>query len=143
MNPRMPNLFIERSIEIAAPAIDVWQSFVDPAKARLAGVEYESEWETGGRIALKGAGTPSRGRILKLEPGKLLKHNLVKDEDGVEVMVSVVTYEFRGRSDGKTTLLARVSYAEAQGAKAFADAEAALDARLASLKASVESGGRA
>jgi uncharacterized protein YndB with AHSA1/START domain len=143
MNLPMPNLFIERSIEIAVPAIDVWQTFVDPPKSRLAGGEYVTDWDVGGRIAWKGdGGTVGKGCILKLEPGKILKHNLVKDEDGVEAMVSVVTYEFRGRSDGKTTLLARVSFAEAQGAKAFADAGAALDARLAAVKSAAEAAPR-
>jgi len=137
----MPNLFLEKSVEIAKPAIDVWQAFVDPARSRAMGGEYVSEWEPGASIAWKDAEgrVLKRGRILKIEPAKLLKHNLTKEVDGVETMTSVVTYEFRGRQDGKTTLSARESFAEAQDAKAFADASAAWDAALAKLKDAVES----
>lgn len=136
----MPNLFLEKSIEIARPAIDVWQAFVDPAQSRKMGGEYVSEWEVGATIAWHGLdGKPrTKGRILKIEPAKLLKHNLVKDVDGVETMTSVITYEFRGRQDGKTTLSARESFAEAQDAKAFAEASAGWDAALTKLKEIVE-----
>lgn len=136
----MPNLFLEKSIEIAKPAIDVWQAFVDPALSRKMGGEYVSEWEAGAAIAWHGLdGKPlTKGRILKIEPAKLLKHNLVKMVDGVETMTSVITYEFRGRQDGKTTLSARESFAEAQDAKAFAAASEGWDAALAKLKEVVE-----
>ncbi len=136
----MPNLFLEKSIEIAKPAIDVWQAFVDPALSRKMGGEYVSEWEAGATIAWHGIdGKPlAKGRILKIEPAKLLKHNLVKEVDGVETMTSVITYEFRGRQDGKTTLSARESFAEAQDAKAFAAASEGWDAALSKLKEAVE-----
>lgn len=132
----MPNLFIEKSIEIAVPAIDVWQAFVDPALSRKMGGEYVSEWEVGSPIAWKGLDGKmlTNGKILKIEPGKVLKHNLLKDVEGIPTLASVITYEFRGRQDGKTTLLARESFAEAQDAKAFADAATGWDAALTKLK---------
>lgn len=132
----MPNLFLEKSIEIAVPAIDVWQVFVDPAKSRKMGGEYVSEWEVGSPISWKDLGgkTLKSGKILKIEAAKALKHNLFKDVDGIPTLSSVVTYEFRGRQDGKTTLLARESFAEAQDAKTFAAADAAWNEALAKLK---------
>lgn len=136
----MPNLFIEKSIEIAAPAIDVWQAFVDPVRSRKMGGEYVSEWEVGSPIGWKDLDGKvlTSGKILKIEAGKMLKHNLFRDVEGIPTLASVITYELRGRQDGKTTLLARESFAEAQDAKAFADAEAGWDAALLKLKEAVE-----
>jgi len=132
----MPNLFIEKSIEIAVPAIDVWQVFVDPELPRKAGGEYASEWESGSLIVRKDADgkTLSSGKILKIEAGKMLKHNVFKDVDGLQTLASVITYELRGRQDGKTTLLARESFAEAQDGKSFAEADKRWDEALARLK---------
>lgn len=138
----MPNLFIEKSIEIAVPAIDVWQAFVDPALSRKMGGEYVSAWEAGSPIGwkdLEGRMLTS-GKILKIEPAKMLKHNVFRDVEGILTLASVVTYELRGRQDGKTTLLARESFAQPQDAKAFAAAEAGWDAALTKLKEAAESG---
>ena len=140
----MPNLFIEKQIEIDVPAIDVWQTFVDPALSRKMGGEYVSEWEVGSPIGWKDLGGRmlTSGKILKIEAGKLLKHNLFRDVEGIPTLSSVITYELRGRQDGKTTLSARESFAEAQADKAFADASAGWDAALAKLKAAAESAKR-
>ena len=137
----MPNLFLEKSIEIAVPAIDVWQAFVDPAKSRKMGGEYVSEWEVGSPISWKDLDgkTVRSGKILKIEAAKALKHNVFKDVEGIPTLSSVITYEFRGRQDGKTTLLARESFAEAQDAKTFAAADAAWNEALAKLKEAAES----
>jgi len=136
----MPNLFLEKSIEIVGPAIGVWQAFVDPATSRKMGGEYASDWEVGSPIAWKDLGgkTLLHGKILKLDAGKLLKHNVFEDVDGIQTLVSVITYELRGRQDGKTTLSARESFAAPQDAKAFAASDAKWDERLAKLKAAVE-----
>ena len=136
----MPNLFIEKSIEIAKPAIDVWQAFVDPNVSRRMGGEYVSDWEVGSSIGWKDLDgrVLTSGKILKLEAGKALKHNVFRDVDGLPTLASVITYELRGRQDGKTTLLARESFAEAQDAKSFAEADKGWDAALAKLKAAVE-----
>lgn len=137
----MPNLFIEKQIEIDVPAIDVWQTFVDPALSRTMGGEYVSEWEVGSPIGWKdldGKALTS-GKILKIEAGKILKHNLFRDVEGIPTLSSVITYELRGRQDGKTTLSARESFAESQTDKAFAEASARWDTTLAKLKAAAES----
>jgi len=137
----MKNLFIEKQIEIAAPAAVVWRVFTDPTLSRKMGGEYVTDWEAGSTIGWKDESGKmrSQGKILKIETGKLLKHNLFKDVDGVSTLTSVITYELRARQDGKTTLSARESFAEAQKDKDFADADLALDAALAKLKAVAES----
>lgn len=137
----MPNLFIEKSIEIVAPAAIVWRVFTDPELSRRMGGEYVTDWEAGSTIGWKDENGKMRthGKILKIEPARMLKHNLLRDVDGVPTMTSVITYEFRGRQDGKTTLSARESFAEPQKDKDFADADAGWDASLAKLKAVAES----
>jgi len=137
----MPNLFLERSIEIGVPAAKLWSVFTDPDPARGMGGAYVSEWEAGSPIGWKDESGKmlKNGKILKIEPGKLLKHNLLRDVDGVPTMTSVITYEFRGRQDGKTTLSARESFAEALKDKEFEAAQAGWDAALAKLKAAAES----
>ena len=137
----MPNLFIEKQIEIAAPAAVVWRVFTDPTLTRKMGGEYVTDWAVGSSIGWKDENGKMRsnGKILKLDQGKLLKHNLFKDIDGVSTLTSVITYELRARQDGKTTLSARESFAEAQKDKDFSDADAGWDASLAKLKAVAES----
>ena len=47
----------------------------------------------------------TRGTILALEPGKLLKHNLV-DLNSENIIISVITYEFE-KNGNATTLFAK------------------------------------
>lgn len=122
----MPNLFLEKSIDIQAPASKVWQAI-------RAG--YASDWEVDGSIQGRGAD----GKILKLEPEKLLKHNLLrKTDEGISALSSVITYELR-EHNGMTILVARESFAEAQNDKTFAEALSGWDAALGKLKEASES----
>jgi hypothetical protein len=43
----MPKLFVEKSIEINAPASKVWRIFTDPVLTRQMGGEYVSDWKAG------------------------------------------------------------------------------------------------
>ena len=121
----MPNLFLEKSIDINAPAAKVWK--------HICGT-YASDWGVGSSIQGRGAD----GKILKLEPEKLLKHNLLRmSADGVATLSSVITYELR-EHNGMTILVARESFAEAQNDKDFTEALSNWDAALARTKESVE-----
>ncbi|WKZ28737.1 MAG: SRPBCC domain-containing protein [Patescibacteria group bacterium] len=121
----MPNLFLEKTIDIQAPASRVW-------KALQAG--YASSWEVDASIQGRGAD----GKILKLEPEKLLKHNLLrKTDEGIFALSSVITYELR-EHNGMTILVARESFAEPQSDKAFTEALSGWDAALNQLKTASE-----
>lgn len=121
----MRNLFLEKTIDISAPAATVWKKLCEA---------YASDWEVGSSIQGRGAD----GKILKIEMEKLLKHNLLcMSADGVATLSSVITYELREHG-AMTILVARESFAEAQSDKAFAEALLAWDAKLTSLKEAVE-----
>ncbi|MFA5854395.1 MAG: SRPBCC domain-containing protein [Patescibacteria group bacterium] len=121
----MPNLFLEKSIDVNTPAAKVWKHLCE---------KYASDWEVGSSIQGRGAD----GKILKLEQEKLLKHNLLRmSADGVATLSSVITYELR-EHNGMTILVARESFAEAQSDKAFTEALSGWDATLAALKAEAE-----
>jgi uncharacterized protein YndB with AHSA1/START domain len=133
------NLVIEKSIEIHAPASKVWRVFTDPVLTRQMGGEYVSDWKVGSSFGWKGLDGKlyTRGTILKIEPEKLLQHNLFRsvaeDLEHVSAITSVITYELR-QLDGRTMLLAREEFTDAMQDKEYADASEGWDAALAVLK---------
>ena len=120
----MPNLFIDTSIEVAAPVEKTWETL----KAA-----HTSDWEVGSPIS----GSGINGKIMKIEPQRLLKHNILKPVDGIQTLSSIVTYEMEWMGE-KTLLKARESFAEAQDAKTFAESKKALDESLRKLKDAAE-----
>lgn len=68
------------------------------------GGEYVSDWKVGSSFGWKGKNSSAytNGKIIELEPGKLLKHSLLdlKDKDR---LLSVITYEFI--KNGDSTIL--------------------------------------
>jgi uncharacterized protein YndB with AHSA1/START domain len=69
------------SVVIAARPGEVWDALVDPAEIKqyMFGTTVLSDWTEGGSITWKGEwqGTPyeDRGRILRLERGRLLEYS--------------------------------------------------------------------
>ena len=121
----MPNLFIDTSIEVAAPVEKVWETL------RAA---HTSDWEVGSAISCSGMD----GKIMKIENQRLLKHNVLEPVDGIQTLSSIITYEMEWMGE-KTLLKARESFAEAQEAAAFKKAGEALKAKLVELKTAAES----
>ncbi len=120
----MPNLFLEKTIDIQAPAAKVWERLKS---------ECASEWDVGDAISGKGW----EGKIMKIEPDKLLKHNVLRMKDGVSALFCVITYELR-EHNAMTILVARESFAEAQSDKTFAETLAGWDKKLAEIKTAAE-----
>jgi uncharacterized protein YndB with AHSA1/START domain len=128
----MPDQFVESSVEIHAPVSNVWRVFTDPILTREMGGEYASDWKVGSSF---GWMTPegqmiTNGSILKLEPEKLLQHNLF-DEDGS--VAAVITYEFH-EAVGVTTIHAREDFSAAMDDDALLDARAGWEAALHAVK---------
>jgi uncharacterized protein YndB with AHSA1/START domain len=73
------NYVAKATTTIHAPATKVWQAFVNPEiiKQYLFNTEVVSDWKVGSPITYKGEwqGKPfeDKGRILEIEPGKVLK----------------------------------------------------------------------
>jgi len=105
----MPKLFVEKKIEINAPASTVWDVLTSREKTGewaaefLGGAEFhiESEWKLGSPVLWKGqdGNVIVEGNVTALEPKKLLRFTVFDvrgEKDGI-------TYELTEHT-GKTTL---------------------------------------
>lgn len=128
----MSNFLIEKSIEVRAPVSQVWRVFTDPILTRQMGGEYISEWEVGSSFGWRGLDGRmlTQGRIMKIEPGKLLQHTLL---DSIGATNSVITYELEEK-DGVTVLHAREDFTNPIPEDEYADASEGWDAALQALK---------
>lgn len=100
------NKVIQNEIEVNATADKVWHVFINPAVSRAMGGEYVSSWSVGGPIGWKGKDGKmyTRGSILQIDPGKMLKHDL-RQMDDTNALLSVITYKFT-ESNGTTVVSA-------------------------------------
>jgi uncharacterized protein YndB with AHSA1/START domain len=132
----MSKLFVEKSIEINAPASKVWRVFTDPALTRQMGGEYVSNWKVGSSFGWKGLDGKmvTNGTITKIEPERLLQHHL---SNSVGSINSVITYEFREK-DHVTILQAREDFTKAINDEDHADAAEGWDAALLAVKETAE-----
>ena len=91
----MSEKFIEKTIQIHAPASKVWQVFTDPELTRELGGEYASDWKVGSPFGWKNleGETLTHGEILKIKPNALLQHNIF-DVDKTTI-TSIITYELK------------------------------------------------
>jgi uncharacterized protein YndB with AHSA1/START domain len=128
----MSNFFIEKSIEISAPVSKVWRVFTDPTLTSQMGGEYVSAWKAGSSFGWKGLDGKmiTNGTIMKIEPEKLLQHNL---SNSVGSTNSIITYEFHEKNH-VTTLHAREDFVEPISDKDYADAAEGWDAALLAVK---------
>jgi uncharacterized protein YndB with AHSA1/START domain len=132
----MSKLFIERSIEIDAPASKVWRIFTDPVLTRQMGGEYVSDWKVGSSFGWRGLDGKmvTDGTIMKIAPEKLLQHTLFNSVGSIN---SVITYEF-GEKNKVTTLQAREDFTNPITDKEYADAVEGWDAALHAVKETAE-----
>ena len=111
----MPKLFVDKSIEINAPASKVWNVLTNTGYTAEWASEFsggspfhiESDWKLNSQVSWKGLDgkTIVEGNVTALEPGKLLRFTVfdvrskrppVTEDDGI-------TYQF-SEKDGKTIL---------------------------------------
>ena len=132
----MPDNFLEKFIEINAPVSTVWRVFTDPVLSRQMGGEYLTEWKVGSPLHWKNLDGQilTNGLILKIEPEKILQHNLVStDAVSAGSILSVITYEFQNRN-GLTMLLAREDFVRPITDEEYNAATEGWDAALQSVK---------
>jgi uncharacterized protein YndB with AHSA1/START domain len=121
----MPVLFLEKSIDISAPASKVWEALTKREHTDTWALGFssggpqfhiESDWKLGSAVLWKGedGSVIVEGNVTALEPNKLLRFTVfdvrgerppVTEEDGI-------TYELKERN-GKTTL--RISQGDFSG----------------------------
>lgn len=132
----MPNDFVETSIETNAPVSKVWRVFTDPNLTRRMGGEYVSDWKVGSSFGWKGLDGQmlTNGSILKIEPEKILQHNLFGSESpSTKSILSVITYEFNERN-GLTTIRAREDFSRPINDEEYATTMEGWEAALQSVK---------
>jgi uncharacterized protein YndB with AHSA1/START domain len=83
-------LVVKKSIVINAPPTKVWEALTNPSytKKYMFALDVESDWRPGSRIIWSGdAGgirTYRKGKVLKTEPGRLLKFTDFNPSTGAE-----------------------------------------------------------
>ncbi|MEO5979164.1 MAG: SRPBCC domain-containing protein [Chryseolinea sp.] len=92
----MSNPVLEKTINVYASPEKIWRVFTDPMVTRQMGGEYVTDWQVGGAFGWKGkdGNMYTSGKILEIEPQKLLKHDLVDIEDQ-SALLSTITYDFK------------------------------------------------
>jgi uncharacterized protein YndB with AHSA1/START domain len=85
------NLIAKASVSIAAPAAKVWDALVNPPviKQYMFGTTVASDWKQGSAISWKGEwkGKPyeDKGKILQIEPRRLLQYTHYSPLSGPDV----------------------------------------------------------
>jgi len=134
----MPHTSIELSIHIDAPATHIWRIFSDPKFARQMGGEYVFHWKVGSSFGWKGLNGEmlTNGKILRIEPERLLQHSLFSP--GTEdVVMATITYALQEES-GTTTMEIREEFAKPITDEEQEDSVAGWNAALQAIKALTE-----
>jgi uncharacterized protein YndB with AHSA1/START domain len=128
----MEKIVIKKEIEINASPENVWRVFTEPAVTKAMGGEYISDWEIGSSFNWKDNDGKIRtnGKIVLLEPAKLLKHYLFKDN---ETLLSTITYQLKNKN-GKTILSAHEKWNFDIDDEQFKDASEGWEAALNKVK---------
>ncbi|MDO3640988.1 SRPBCC domain-containing protein [Mucilaginibacter sp. L3T2-6] len=135
---------VKKEIAINAQPSAVWDALTDPEKTKkyFFNCKVVSSWKEGTPITFKGKmfwfiPVEMKGRILKIEPEKVLQYNLKNTHDGsatVSTVTDMLTYK-----DGVTTLSITDDVGDGPGAeKRFEKSEKGWDKVLHGLKDLVE-----
>ncbi len=135
---------VKKTIRIQSEPARVWDALTNPEKTKkyFFHTKVFSDWKVGSPISFKGRiflvkKIELSGKILALEPGKLLKYNLKNTSDkigSVSTVTDVLTY-----ADGVTTLSVTDDVGRSEGAKErFVRSDKAWDKVLQGLKKLVE-----
>ena len=123
----MIQLIVEKSIEINAPASKVWAALTKPDLSKQWIEQFwpgfgvlESDWQQGSPMRWRNASgeIDTEGKILAIEPGKLLRYSFTMPEDIVtlkldeqngQTVLSVIHGDFTDKPDGEECYLGAVA----------------------------------
>ena len=117
----MADYTVHQSVVLNAEPSAVWDALTNPEKTRkyFFNCKVISNWKTGSSITFKGRmffifPFEMHGKIIKAEPGKLLKYSLTNGK-GASASTSTVTDELTYKN-GKTTLSITDDVGDGEGA---------------------------
>ncbi len=142
----MNSFVVNKRVTINAGPEAVWEALTDPelTKKYFFHCKVFSTWKEGDPITFKGRiflikKIELNGKILKVEPGRLLKYTLVNSDNQDEPTVSTVTDELKFER-GETTLTVTDDVGSGPGAeRRFERSQKGWDKVLRGLKDLVES----
>lgn len=113
----MPELFVEKLIEINAPASLVWEVLTSPPLSKQwieqfwpAFITLECDWKAGSPMLWKSADGNIDGQIIAIEPTRLLRYSftmpqdivtIILDEGAEGTLLSVTHGDFADKPDGE------------------------------------------
>nr|WP_294942401.1 SRPBCC domain-containing protein [uncultured Mucilaginibacter sp.] len=139
---------VKKSINIKAEPAEVWDALTNPQKTQKYFFKCRviSDWKEGSKITFKGKmfwiiPIKLTGKILAVEPGKLLQYSLRNASDKEGKTTSTVTDKLTYQN-GETTLFVTDDVGEGEDAeKRYKRSENGWDKVLRGLKKLVEKGG--
>ena len=138
----MKNFIVRKKININATPGEVWDALTNPEKTKkyFFNCEVFSDWKEGSTITFKGTlflikKIEMNGKILKIQPGKLLQYSLAnEDSPGSSTVTDELTFE-----NGITTLSITDDVGQGEGAEQrYERSEKGWDKVLKGLKDLVE-----
>jgi uncharacterized protein YndB with AHSA1/START domain len=138
----MENHIVKKSIQINAQPLKVWDALTNPEKTKkyFYNAEVHSDWKAGSEITFKGKmfliiNYEMHGKILSIEPGKLLKYTLKNGKaDDTTAGFSTVTDEL-SYDRGVTTISITDDVGAGEGAeKRYNRSQKGWDKILSKLK---------
>jgi uncharacterized protein YndB with AHSA1/START domain len=137
----MNQFIVKKRIAINAEPSFVWDALTNPEKTKeyFFNCEVFSDWQVGSPITLKGKillikKIEMNGHILAIDPGKLLKYNLVNQDGSTSTVTDTLEYH-----NGITTLSITDDVGSGDGAEErYERSQKGWDKVLAGLKELVE-----
>ena len=141
----MKNFIVKKKVDIKAEPAEVWDALTNPEKTKkyFFNCEVFSDWKEGSSITFKGTillvkKIEMNGKILKIQPEKLLQYSLTNEDSKDSSSSSTVTDELTYQN-GVTTLSITDDVGQGDGAEErYKKSEKGWDKVLKGLKELVE-----